>query len=416
MRVSTSGGATEPGLVTWLGADPEASRAAHLERRRLELRDIVQSSPEAAPLARWEEPPAPDSVPRWAWQQVKLVARLKQMADWWIDFRQIDTGEFGNGPEADAALARLLPVVAMLDGRVDRYRQATRRLFDQLARDGHGPASKVAIWPALELDPGSAWLAEAAMGMPRPMRAAPAAVVKNVEQAQGDMWRRLEERFEWLTTGEPRMVEFDAGDLETIRLGAGRRVSWENTGGDLAAVVDEARADGVRMRLFAMSRADRRIRLRARGLEHGEYDLALGNEPVRRVTLKPGAFVELDLAARRVVPVALTLRERNTPLAAMPDLAVDAREISSDLRGLAVPVHNIGGAAAGRFRVTVRSAEGEVMAEAAFGGLEAPVDGRPRILLARIGEVASAPGMRVEVRLESGEEAHDSNNDAVLLK
>jgi hypothetical protein len=394
--------------TTWLGADVEASRAAHMARRGLELRDHVQSHPEAMPLAAWTEPPYLDGVPHWVWQQVKLVARLKQLADWWIDYRQIDTGEFGNGPEADAVLARLLPVVARLDGKVVRYRKATRLLFD---------GNRRALWPAFELDPGIPQLAEGAMELRRTHKAPPGPAYPNSlvpELMQLNTWRWLEERFEWLTKAEPQYVEVDTTNLEAIRLGARGAVSWENTGGEIAATVYDMRDDGMALYVYSVSHFARRIRMGVRRLPHGEYDLTVGREASRRVTLKPPAFVELDLPARQTVKVELQLRERKTPIRDMPDLALDGREITSDDNGLTIPIHNLGEAAAGRFRVTVRSPEGDMMAETVYAGMEAPTDNRPRIVLARFAELAAVPGVRVEVRLEFGEDALESNNAAVV--
>ncbi len=61
MRVNAS---SPPAQVTWLGADPQRGLPAHLERRRLELRDLLQSAPAAdVPLAPWVEPAPPDGVP-----------------------------------------------------------------------------------------------------------------------------------------------------------------------------------------------------------------------------------------------------------------------------------------------------------------------------------------------------------------
>jgi hypothetical protein len=402
MKIETSSPTRE---VRWLGADVEASRKAHLARRRLELRDLAQSRPELAPLAEWKEPPPPDGVPRWAWQQVKLVARARQLADWWIDFRQIATGQFGNGAAADADLARLLPVVARLDGKVERYRQSTRLLLR---------SNPAAVWSAYELDAGNPELAEQAMelqraGIPFERRDV---TVSDVEKYQSDMWQWLEQRFEWLTTGEPQRVAVDLAPLEAIRLGPRRDVSWENTGGEIAAVVDEAREDGVRVRVFSLSSFGRRIRMGAWSLAHGEYDLSVAGEAPRRVTVKPPAYFEVDLPSRRVTAVELKLRERRTPVSEMPDLAVVSREIEGSERGLSIPVHNLGKAAAGPFRVTVKWPDDRVVAEAAYAGLEAPRDLRPRILLARFAELQATPGLRIEVRLESGEDALDSNNRA----
>jgi hypothetical protein len=374
-----------------------------MARRAIELRDHVQSHPEAMPLAEWTEPPPPDGVPRWAWQQVKLVARLKQLADWWIDYRQVDTGEFGNGPDADVALARLLPVVARLDGKVERYRKSTRLLFD---------GNRLALWPAFELDPGIPELAEGAMELRRKHK--DPQPKKKPESTQLDTWRWLEQRFEWLTKAEPQWVEVNTASLEAVRLGAGGVVSWENTGGEIAANVPDVREEGLTVDVYSIGRFARRIRMGVRRLPHGEYDLTVGRETPRRVTLKPPAFVELDLPSRQTVKVELQLRERKTPIRDMPDLAVDGREITSDDNGLTIPIHNLGEAGAGRFRVIVCSAAGETLAETVYAGLEAPTDNRPRILLARFAELTAAPGVRVEVRVETGEDALESNNAAVV--
>ena len=325
MRVNTS---SPPRQVTWLRADPRQSLTAHLERRRLELRDLLQSAPAAdVPLAPWVEPAPPEGVPRWAWQQVRLVARLKQLVDWWIDFRQIPSGEFGNGPAADADLAELLSLAARLDGKVARYRQATRRLFDSLLNDGQVEASRLAAGPAHELDPGSAILAEVTMeaarsGLARRATPLPAVPPANIEQAQAALWEWLEQRFEYLTTGEPQTVGIDATPLETIRLGAGQSVSWENTGGEIAAVVEESREDLLRLRLFALSRAERRIGMRTGNLAHGDYELSIGAAAKRRITVRPHTLVELDVPARQIVLIELKLIERKQPVAAMPDLGV----------------------------------------------------------------------------------------------
>ena len=419
MRVNAS---SPPGQATWLHADPRQSLTAHLERRRLELRDLLQSAPAAdVPLAPWVEPAPPEGVPRWAWQQVKLVARLKQLVDWWIDFRQIPSGEFGNGPEADADLARLLSLAARLDGKVARYRQATRRLFDSLLNDGQVEASRLAAGPAHELDPGSAILAEVTMeaarsGLGRRATPPPAVPPANIEQAQAELWEWLEQRFEYLTTGEPQTVGIDATPLETIRLGAGQSVSWENTGGEIAAVVEESREDLLRLRLFALSRAERRIGMRTGNLAHGDYELSIGAAAKRRITVRPHTLVELDVPARQIVPIELKLIERKQPVAAMPDLALEAREIVSDTRGLVIPVHNLGPASAGPFRVMVYSSDGELLAEAGFAGLSPPADLRPKVLLARFAELRATPGLRVAVRLanDDGEEFSQANNEVVI--
>lgn len=401
MRLEASGPVKK---VEWLGADLEASRAADAERRELELRDLVQSRPDAAPLTEWTEPAPPAGVPRWAWQQIKVVERVRELADWWIDNRQSPFGEFGNGPAADAVLGRMFPAVARLGGGAAKYREATRALY---------AANPAALWTAFELDPGRPELAEAAMEWRRVGGRVPeprAAVAGEV----GELWRWIEQRFGWLTKAEPQNVEVDLSTIERARLGPNGEVSWQGTGGQVAASVDEVREDGLRLRVFNASESGRRVRMAVHRLPHGRYDLAMEGEAVRQVTVKPGTYVDLDLPAGRVVRVDVKLVERRRPVSEMPDLAIDAFEITADARGLSIPVHNLGAAPAGRFQVQVKSAEGRVLAEAFYEGLDAPRDLRPRILVARFAELQATPGYRVEVHSGAGEESVDTNNSAVI--
>ncbi|MEA3400414.1 MAG: LamG-like jellyroll fold domain-containing protein [Armatimonadota bacterium] len=60
------------------------------------------------PKPRVELEPPPEGVPEWAWYQVKVLEKCRQVAHWWIDNRQVETGEFGSndGPNDDSVLVQ----------------------------------------------------------------------------------------------------------------------------------------------------------------------------------------------------------------------------------------------------------------------------------------------------------------------
>lgn len=378
----------------------EAGEAPHW-RAELERRRREQHSPTPVTTA-WTEPPPPaPSIPRWAWQQVQLTARFRQFVDWWINHRQHEeTGEFGNGVEADARFPAMLTSAALLDGKVERYRRAITLLYENLPP---GPSRRAAAAAALVLDPGRPTLAEAVMHAPPPPQPdAPATPIDG-------LWRMLEERYSWLTEAEPLAPHFDIRALETIRLGPRRSIAWENTGGAVAAQVEAETATDMRIRVFNTSETARQVLLRLRRLAPGRWMLTPGE---RTIEVQYGTAVSLDLPSCETVPVVLR-RVDPSPPAPRPDLAMEAGEIRAlPGGGLEVPVHNIGEAASGPFRVWVEDGNGRLLAETKWNGLEHPADRRPRIALVRFADVEFRAGLRV---LVSGPmDSRESNDQATI--
>jgi len=83
-----------------------------------QLRALAPNDPRVIAYYHWthagepkplpEIAPPPEGVPEWAWYQVELLEKCRQVAHWWIDNRQLETGEFGSndGPNDDSVLVQ----------------------------------------------------------------------------------------------------------------------------------------------------------------------------------------------------------------------------------------------------------------------------------------------------------------------
>lgn len=383
-----------PSQLIWLGA-PEALR------RQL------------APAQSWTEPAPPPNVPRWAWQQVAIIRHLRKIADWWIDFRQIDSGEFGLGPKGDAALLQLWPDVAALDGKVERYRQSARRLYDWLVKERWADPREVGLI-ALALHPGNPRLVRS-ITAPPPIPPI-SSVGNSFEDRQSELWRSLErDGGKHYTESEPAAVAIDTSAVTAARLGVDRAISWENTGGELAARVTESSPQQVKVQLFSLSKFARRVKMRVWRLEHADYELTRSEGTGVRFTLKPGSPLEIDLPSQRLVSLELKQIARHTPVDQLSDLAIASEEISRGPGGdLLVPVFNLGNVPTpGPATVTVTvfaPDSSQVLAEV---HLEAPIPPHGQTQV-RFPGIDRKPGLRFQVRQDAAER-FDANNEAALI-
>ncbi|MEK7405462.1 MAG: hypothetical protein AAB225_10170, partial [Acidobacteriota bacterium] len=78
----------------------------------------------------FEEPPADPSAPLWAHRQLLLLRQFRQVVDWWIDNRQIETGEMGGGLGDDTDMVQNWPAIALLDGPSEKIRDSVRRVLE----------------------------------------------------------------------------------------------------------------------------------------------------------------------------------------------------------------------------------------------------------------------------------------------
>ncbi len=267
-------------------------------------------------------------------------------------------------------------------------------------------------------------LAEAAARPSRdPSFAQLQAIAGRVEDAQAIVWSDLSRNLGMYTEAEQftDRVSLPSTALQRIRLGGvaydrnriypGHAIGWENTGGQLAVRVRETGRDQLRATVFAAGSGQRRVTMRVWRLEPGRYGVSVDGR-MSELELRRATAIPLDLECGREMEVRIRLLERANEPALLPDLALAVEELR-DRSGLEVPVHNIGGAAAGPFRVRVFEPDGRLAAEQLLDGLAAPSDLRPRVALARFPGMRMAPGMRVEVHLDGGgPEVFDGNNDA----
>ncbi len=197
----------------------------------------------------------------------------------------------------------------------------------------------------------------------------------------------------------------------------GHAVSWEDTGGEVAALVSAAAPDRLRMTLFHAGASPRRATARVWQLDNGQYEVVLKDSSgavlsSRRMALKRFAPIALELPARRAVTLEARQLEKGVPLSSLPDLAIAAEEIRSG-QALEVPVHNIGAVESGNYTVAVRDASGNVLAESKQPSLAAPVDLKAKVAVARFPGVNVRPGLRITVRTEAGEEITEANNEVL---
>jgi hypothetical protein len=189
----------------------------------------------------------------------------------------------------------------------------------------------------------------------------------------------------------------------------GHAVSWENTGGEVAALVPVARPDALRLVAHNAGPAERQVTVRVWQLENGRYQVSTGDS-TRILSLKRYSPVSLRLPSRQTVTVDFRQIEKGPPLSQLPDLAIAAEEARQS-GGLEIPVHNIGAAPSGPFTVTVQDRSGQVLARSPQPSLGAPLDLKPRVTVVRFPRLALQPGLSVFVaRDEPGQEICDENN------
>lgn len=195
----------------------------------------------------------------------------------------------------------------------------------------------------------------------------------------------------------------------------GHAVSWENAGGEVAALVPEARSDYLRLILYHSGGKPRRVTARTWRLENGAYEISARTKDgvklwARSARLKRFAPVHLDLRPAETVIIEIRQTEKGVPLAQLPDLAIAAEEFQ-DAGGLEIPVHNIGAVSSRPFTVSVTDRQGNLLAAERRPALPAPTDLHPRVVRVHFNGVRQQPGLTVRVTQEGGgEEICDENN------
>jgi len=89
-----------------------------------------------SPRPPFQEPAPPAGVPLWAFRQVEALGHVKYFANWWIDNRQVENGEYGGGLSDDTDLTNAWPGIALMGCTPEKIGEALRKEVDACYRQG----------------------------------------------------------------------------------------------------------------------------------------------------------------------------------------------------------------------------------------------------------------------------------------
>ena len=87
-------------------------------------------------LPDYTEPEVPAGIPEWAFLQTELMKEYKKLAEWYIDNRQIENGEFGGGLSDDSDLTNVFPAMWSLGIMPDKIRRSLHLMMEAILDNG----------------------------------------------------------------------------------------------------------------------------------------------------------------------------------------------------------------------------------------------------------------------------------------
>jgi hypothetical protein len=204
----------------------------------------------------------------------------------------------------------------------------------------------------------------------------------------------------------------------------GFAVSYENLGGDFAALVLDQGLDRLKLTMFNLRETQREGAVRVWQLEPGQYELKIGPDANDDGVMDSVTSTQmLDLKRMNAVPVTLPSRraliyefrqlKKYAPLHERPDVAISSADVLRDGANIQVTVHNIGAVDAKNIVVALRDNKGKIVASKVLSSLAAPLDLLPKTATVIFPNVAQA----VEVVLDPEgtlTEITELNNEVAL--
>jgi hypothetical protein len=177
-------------------------------------------------------------------------------------------------------------------------------------------------------------------------------------------------------------------------------VSYEELGGDFAALVLEQGKDRLKVAMVNLRDQPRTGGFRVWQLEHGRYELTIGPEgqpPSETKSLELARMDRIDvtLPPKQVIVYDLKQIEKLDDICTRADLAIGKRDVTRDGDAVTVIVHNIGSAAATGTVALVDDA-GKVVSTSEQITLEAPLDMVPRTTKVSLKWAAGATAVVVD--------------------
>ena len=84
----------------------------------------------------YTEPQAPAGVPEWAFLQLEVLKKYREVFEWFVDERQIDNGEFGGGISDDTDLTNHFPGLIHLGVLPDKFGASLHRFMEAVYAEG----------------------------------------------------------------------------------------------------------------------------------------------------------------------------------------------------------------------------------------------------------------------------------------
>ena len=202
---------------------------------------------------------------------------------------------------------------------------------------------------------------------------------------------------------------------------AGQALSWENTRGQVAALVSLARPDALEVTVFNLGETLQDVRMRVWKLENGTYEVTEGLDlnddgqvelglNRRTLKLKRHSSIPLTLRGGKSTIIKAEQKEKGTPVWRLPDLALGPQDFRYEAeadRG-DVTIHNLGSAPSQPFRLQIRNARGTVIFERRIASLPAPLDLRPKTIVVPVSGLRIADGgPRLHLQLLAGPEVEE---------
>jgi hypothetical protein len=209
------------------------------------------------------------------------------------------------------------------------------------------------------------------------------------------------ERYQYIwTQAEPYAdrIFLPTNTIAQIMLGGGSvrnrqwpgfAVSYENLGGDFAALVQDQGEDRLTVAMMNLREQPREGALRFWQLEPGEYELKIGPDAnddgvmdsvqsTRTLEIERMVSMPVSLPARQQMIYEFRQLQRGIPLHQRPDVAITSDDIKREGDNLHVTIHNIGGIDAKEVTVALKDKSGKILATQVLAQLAAPLDLIPK--------------------------------------
>lgn len=84
----------------------------------------------------YTEPAVPEGIPEWAFLQLEVLKKYREVFEWFVDRRQIDNGEFGGGISDDTDLTNHFPGLIHLGVAPEKFGESLHRFLEAVYAEG----------------------------------------------------------------------------------------------------------------------------------------------------------------------------------------------------------------------------------------------------------------------------------------